>query len=297
MFKGVIVPLITPFNEDYSIDFVGLEWLVKFLVEKGVDGIFPYSTTGEFVHLKYDEGIRIVERIMEIIDRKVKIIPGISANSTLNCIDLGKVMEDLGVDGVIVTPPFFFKLNEDQLFEHFSSIANKIDLPIIVYNIPSLTGNFISIKLYRRLAEEYSNIAGAKITYDSVSYMRDLIFELKATRKDFSILTGLDDLLLNTLILGGDGGIMACANFAPEIHITLYRSFTRGEYDVALEMHKKLSQLVRIYNEASSFPTAIKTALKIMNTQVKPYVRPPLKMERKEVEERIRKVLLKVGII
>lgn len=297
MFKGVIVPLITPFNEDYSIDFVGLEWLVKFLVEKGVDGIFPYSTTGEFVHLKYDEGIRIVERIMEIIDRKVKIIPGISANSTLNCIDLGKVMEDLGVDGVIATPPFFFKLNEDQLFEHFSSIAKKIDLPIIVYNIPSLTGNFISIKLYRRLAEEYSNIAGAKITYDSVSYMRDLIFELKATRKDFSILTGLDDLLLNTLILGGDGGIMACANFAPEIHITLYRSFIRGEYDVALEMHKKLSQLVRIYNVASSFPTAIKTALKIMNTQVKPYVRPPLKMERKEVEEKIREVLLKAGII
>jgi len=297
MFKGVIVPLITPFNEDYSIDFVGLEWLVKFLVEKGVDGIFPYSTTGEFVHLKYDEGIRIVERIMEIIDRKVKIIPGISANSTLNCIDLGKVMEDLGVDGVIATPPFFFKLNEDQLFEHFSSIAKKIDLPIIVYNIPSLTGNFISIKLYRRLAEEYSNIAGAKITYDSVSYMRDLIFELKATRKDFSILTGLDDLLLNTLILGGDGGIMACANFAPEIHITLYRSFMRGEYDVALEMHKKLSQLVRIYNAASSFPTAIKTALKIMNTQVKPYVRPPLRMERKEIEEKIREVLLKVGII
>ena len=297
IFKGVIVPLITPFNEDYSIDFNGLNWIVNYVIERGVNGIFPYSTTGEFVHLKPREGIEIVKHVLENAHGAVKIIPGISANTTIESIELGKEMEDLGVDGVITTPPFFFKLKEKHLEYHFSTIARKVDLPIIIYNIPSLTGNPIPVHIYAKLAKEFSNIVGAKVTYDSVAYIKNLILELKSIRPDFSILTGLDDHFLNTLILGGDGGIMACANFAPEIHVNLFKAFKEGNYEKAFEYHRKLSQLVRIYEYASSFPSAIKTVLRLMNAPIKDVVRPPLLKEPEEVIKKIEEILKIVGVI
>lgn len=296
-FYGVIVPMITPFNDDYSVDFNAIEWLVNMLVSKGVHGIFPYSTTGEFVHLKPEEGVKLVEKVLEFARGKTKIIPGISANTTLISIELGQRMCDLGVDGVIVTPPYFFKLNDAAMYEHFSMIAEKVDLPIIVYNIPAATGNPIPVHIYEKLASEYSNIAGAKITYDSTAYMRNLITTIKPLRKDFAILTGLDDHLLNTLILGGDGGIMACANFAPEIHLNLYKAFNEGKISEAIEWHKKLAQLTQIYNFATSFPSAIKTVFKLLKAPIKPISRPPLLQEPPEIEMKIREILQKVGIL
>jgi len=297
MFKGVIVPMITPFKHDFSIDFEGLRWLTTFLVKNGVHGLFPYSTTGEFVHLKPDEGIKIVETVMDAANGKVKIIPGISSNSTLECIELGKKMEDLGVDGVITTPPFFFKLNDKQMFEHFSLIAQKLSIPIIVYNIPSLTGNPIPVKTYEKLAKEYDSIAGAKVTYDSATYLHDLILTMKTIRKDFSVLTGLDNMFLYTLIMGGDGGIMACANFAPQIHVELYESFNKGDYGKAFQLHKKLAKLVKVYSYASSFPSAIKTVHKIIGSPIKPVSRPPITTEPLEVEDNIRSLLKELELI
>ncbi len=297
LFKGVIVPMITPFNEDYSVDFDALAWLTEFLVKNGVNGLFPYSTTGEFVHLRAEEGLKIVEHVLDHVSGGIKVIPGISANTTLDCVDLGRRMEDLGVDGVIATPPFFFKLNERQLFEHFSLMAQKLSLPIIVYNIPSLTGNNIPVPIYEKLAKEYSNIAGAKVTYDSASYLHDLIMTLKQTRKDFSILTGLDNMFLYTLIMGGDGGIMACANFAPQIHVELYNRFQKGNYEKAFELHRKLSKLVKIYSVASSFPSAIKTVYKILGYPIKPISRPPITSEPPDVESKIKRILVEIDLL
>ncbi len=290
-FYGVIVPMITPFNEKYEIDFKATKWLVNYLTDKGVHGIFPYSTTGEFVHLKINEGIKLVEIVLNEVKGKTWIIPGISSNCTLHSIEIGRKLMDMGVDGVIVTPPFFFKINIDQLKMHFSMIAEKIELPIIIYNIPSTTGINIPVNLYAELAKEYSNIVGAKVTFDNISYMRKLIMEVKSIRKDFSILTGLDHHLLNTLIMGGDGGIMALANVAPQIHLEVYNAWINNNLKGAIEAFRKLLKLVEIYSIASSFPTSVKTALKVLGAPIKPYVRPPLTIESKEVEDKIRKIL------
>ncbi|RLE53185.1 MAG: dihydrodipicolinate synthase family protein [Candidatus Methanomethylicota archaeon] len=296
-FYGVIVPMITPFNEDLSIDFEAVEWLVDYLADKGVNGIFPYSTTGEFIHLKHEEGLKLVKAVMEKVGGKVWILPGISSNCTSHSIELGRMMADLGVDGAVITPPFFFKVGVDMLKHHFSMVAEKVDLPIIVYNIPSATGINIPVSLYAELAMEYSNIVGAKVTFDSIGYMRNLIREVKSVRKDFTILTGLDDHLLNTLILGGDGGIMALANVVPQIHIEVYKCWKDNNLTGAINAFKKLVKLVEIYDAASSFPTSVKTALKVMEAPVKPYVRPPLRTEPPEVEEKIRSILVEVGLL
>ncbi len=294
-FSGVIVPMITPFSEDLSIDVEALRWLVSFLSERGVDGIFVNSTTGEFVHLRRDEMLDIVRISLDVAEGP-KIMPGISSNFTEEAISLGREMKDLGVDGAVVMPPYFFKLKEDWLLHHFSRIANSLDLPLIIYNIPSLTGNDIPVSVYVRLAEEFSNVVGAKITKDSVSYMRSLVVRVKSVRSDFSVLTGMDDHLLNTLALGGDGGIMALANVAPEIHLSIHRSWITGDLRGAVEGFRKLASLARIYDFASSFPTAIKTALSILGAPVKEVCRPPLMVESAEVRAKIREVLEEVGV-
>ncbi|MET1159646.1 MAG: dihydrodipicolinate synthase family protein [Thermoprotei archaeon] len=296
IFYGVISPFITPFKEDLTIDTEAAKWLARYQVEKGVHGIFPNSTTGEFVHLKKKESIEITKIVLEEVGSKVWVLPGISTNCTEHSIELGRVFRDMGVNGVIVTPPFFFKIPRDKLKMHFAKIAERVDIPIIVYNIPAATGINIPVDLYVELAGEYSNIVGAKVTYDSYTYFRRLIYEVKVVRKDFAVLTGMDDLLLPVLMMGGDGGIMALANIAPQIHRAVYDAWISSNITKALEEYRRLLKLVRIYDVASSFPTAVKTALKVLGTPVKPYVRPPLTTEPPEVEEKIRRILEEVGV-
>ena len=296
-FYGVIVPFITPFREDLSIDVDAVRWLARYQVEGGVHGIFPNSTTGEFVHLSRDEAILVTRLALEEVGGRVWVIPGVSANYTEDCVLLGRVFKDVGVHGIIATPPFFFKVSGERLKRHFTTILERVDLPLVVYNIPATTGINIPISLYVELAREYSNAVGAKVTYESFTYVRQLIQEVKGVRKDFAVLTGLDDMLLPVLMMGGDGGIMALANAFPQIHRAVYDAYVAGDLAKALETWRRLLKLVRIYDYATSYPTAVKTLLKVLKTPVKPYVRPPLTPESPEVEERVRRVLEELNLL
>jgi len=296
MFKGVIVPLITPFKEDYTIDYNALRWLAQYLVNRGINGLFPISTTGEFIHLSFEEKIAITKTIVEEVGGKTKIIPGASENTTLMVLRLAKEYADLGVDGIVVTPPYYFKYDFNGLWKHYSIIAERTDLPILVYNIPSLTGNNIPVELVMRLAKEYSNIVGIKVTYDSLSYMRRLILTVKQERKDFSVLTGSSDYLLPTLILGGDGGILALAHIAPRICTGIVKAWKDRAYEKAFDLYIKLNMLSELYDIATSIPSVIKTALTLLDTPIKPIVRPPLRTESEENVKKIKEILRRVGI-
>ena len=244
-FYGVISPFITPFKEDYAVYLEAARWLARYQAERGVHGIFPNSTTGEFVHLSREEAVQLTRTVLEEVSGKVWVIPGISANYTEDCVGLGRMFRDMGVTGAVVTPPYFFKISGDRLRTHFSTILEKVDLPIIIYNIPATTGINIPVTLYRDLAKEYSNLAGAKATIESFTYFRQLIQVVKAERKDFAVLTGLDDLLLPVLMMGGDGGIMALANVAPQVHRAVYDAYTSGDLSRAVQEWHKLLKLVR----------------------------------------------------
>jgi 4-hydroxy-tetrahydrodipicolinate synthase len=294
-FYGVVVPLITPFREDLSVDLEAVRWLVRYQVEGGVHGVFPNSTTGEFVHLTRDEAITLTRAVLEEVGGRVWVIPGVSANYTEDCVSLGRVFRDLGVDGIIATPPFFFKVSGERLRLHFTKILEAVDLPLVIYNIPATTGINVPIELYVELAGEYSNLAGAKVTYENFTYIRRLIQEVKAVRRDFAVLTGLDEMLLPVLMMGGDGGIMALANAYPQLHRAVYDAYVSGDLAGALDAWRRLLRLVRVYDYATSYPTAVKTLLKVMGAPVKPYVRPPLTPEKPEVEERIRRVVEELG--
>ncbi|MEM3870753.1 MAG: dihydrodipicolinate synthase family protein, partial [Candidatus Korarchaeum sp.] len=295
-FRGVITPLVTPFREDLRLDLEAVRWLAQHQL-RGAHGVFPNSTTGEFVHLDREESVKLVEVILEEIGGRIWVLPGISDNSTDRAIELGLRFKDMGVDGVIVTPPFFFKIGHERLRFHFARIAERLDLPIIIYNIPSTTGINVPIELYSELAQEFSNVVGAKVTLDSVSYLKGLINSVKSIRKDFSVLTGMDYLLLFTLMMGGDGGITALANVAPEIHRAVYDAWVQGNLVEAIKENGRLLKLSEIYDIATSYPTAVKTALHVLGTPVKPYVRPPLTPESREVADRVAVILRELGVL
>ena len=295
-FHGIIVPMVTPFRRDLSLDRDGVSWLARRLASQGVHGLFPNSTTGEFVHLSREEAVSLVEAVLDAAGGKAWVLPGITANSTQQAVELGRAFRDLGVDGVIAAPPYFFKPSSEALEKHFSAIAERVELPLIVYNIPSTTGVNIPVEVYARLVSEHSNVVGAKVTLDSLTYLRRLVGEVKALRRGFSVFTGMDDHLLPALLLGGDGGVVALANVAPRIHLELYESWRKGRLEEAVSAYRKILSLARIYDVASSFPTAVKTALKALGAPLQPYVRPPLLPEPPEVEEAIRRILVETGV-
>lgn len=297
MFRGVIVPLITPFNEDYSLDLEAFEWLLNFLYEKGVDGVFVNSTTGESVHLRYEESLELVSRAVEVLGGKVKVLSGASADSTLEVVERALKFRDLGVDGVVITPPHYFKLDQENLYCYYSEIASKVDLPIVVYNIPMLTGVSVEPETLEDLVKQHSNITSLKATIDSVGYIRRCVRKVKSVRRDFTVLAGLDDHFLNTLLLGGDGGIMGSMNFAAQLHVGLYKSYVGGDIGGAIEYARKVSLLCEIYEAGASFPAAVKEALNLIGAPVKPIVRPPLRRGDVSVRTSIRRVLREVGLL
>lgn len=287
--RGVIVPLVTPFNEDYSIDLNALEEHIDFLQKAGVHGIFINATTGEFTSLSGEERKFLAEKGRELVSSSAYLV-GTASSNTFEVIELTKHARDIGADYAVIAPPYYCPLNEEALFRHYSMVAEKVDIPIILYNIPSCASP-LSISLIRRLALEYPNIAGIKETIDSVNHVRDVIIEVKGERKDFKVFTGLDQHFLNTLILGGDGGIMACANFAPELHLSVWNAFQEKHYEEAFHHARKLARLSRIYSLASSFGSAIKLAMSLRGFSIKPVLRPPYVMDGGEVREAIRALL------
>ncbi len=159
-----------------------------------------------------------------------------------------------------------------------------------------MTGINIPIELYAELAKEYSNIIGAKVTYDSIAYIRRLIHEVKSIRKDFSVLVGFDDYLLPALMMGGDGGVMALANVAPQIHVATYNAWVKGDLYKAYEGFKKILKLVQIYDIATSIPAAIKASLEIIGAPIKPCVRPPLRPELPEIRMKIESIIKRLDL-
>ncbi|MBC7195442.1 MAG: dihydrodipicolinate synthase family protein, partial [Caldisericia bacterium] len=273
IYKGIITPLITPFDEKGDIDFKGLEYLLNFLKDK-VDGVFVNSTTGEFTSLSIDERIEILKFAKNILGDKTKIFSHITSTSIKDIEKLITVSEDLNVSAIVITPPYYLVPNRDGIKNFFLSILKNSKLNLLIYNIPSCTGYSVSVDLIKEIAFENENFVGVKATIDSLSYIKDLI-SIKEKRENFSVLTGVELYLAPTLLSGGDGGIVALSNFAPELMREVILNFEKGDFEKFTLSHRKVIKLFEIYKYSSSFAGAIKTALNLLNFPIKRFVRIP----------------------
>lgn len=258
MFQGSIVAIVTPFRNGL-IDEVALRELVEFQVDNGTDGIVPCGSTGESATLTFEEHERVTEIVVETVNRRVPVIAGTGSNSTEEALRLTRHAKKAGADGALMITPYYNKPTQEGLYRHFAETATKVDIPIILYNVPGRTGVNMLPSTVARLAR-IDNIVGIKEASASLEQMSQIIHQC---RGDFTLLSGDDAITLPIMSIGGRGVISVVANIVPQDSATLVDEFLAGNMDKAMEMHYKLLPL----NEAmfyESNPIPVKTALGLM---------------------------------
>lgn len=262
--KGIIPPIITPMNEDESINESELRRQVNRLIEAGVHGLFPFGTNGEGYILNEKEKELVLSIVIEETGGRVPVYAGSGCIGTKDTIRMCRKAESLGADVLSVITPWFAKASDEELYEHYRAVAEAVKIPVVLYNIPARTGNSLSPALVERLSE-IDHIAGAK---DSSGNFDNMLQYLERTRgKDFTILSGNDSLIYWNLLAGGGGGIAGCANVYPETMTAIYERFQQGD----LEGAKKAQDSIRSFRDCFKYGnpnTIVKTAVAMLGYPV-----------------------------
>lgn len=296
-FQGIIPPVSSTFDCDGNLDKAAMKHVADFLIEKGVDGLFYLGTGGEFSQMSSSQRMAFAEEGVAVAAGRVPVLIGVGSPSTDEAVKLARHAEACGADGIVVINPYYWKMASRNLDDYYHQVASSVDLPVIIYNFPDLTGQDLTPDVVKRLVLQNENIVGIKDTIDSVGHLRAMINTVKAVRPDFSVFCGYDDHLLNTLLLGGDGSITASVNFAPELSIGIYRAWQEGDLAHAATLNKKLLQLPAIYGLETPFVSLIKHAMQCVGLPVETYCLPPILEASDEAKEKVRSLLVAQGIV
>lgn len=258
MISGVLPALITPFTEDNKIDKEGFQQNIEFLIKGGVSGIVPCGTTGESATLSIEEHEKVIEIAVEC--STVPVIAGTGSNNTTEALELTRSAKDAGADAALLITPYYNKPNDRGMLAHFRKIAGDVDIPLILYNVPSRTGINMKPEVVAELARE-SNIIGIKEASGNLDQVTRIL-ELTQD-EDFVVFSGDDGLTLPILAIGGVGVISVVANVAPELMVSLIEAFKRGDIKEAQRLHLALAPLVRaVFLETNPIP--IKKAVELI---------------------------------
>ncbi|MCM1339966.1 MAG: 4-hydroxy-tetrahydrodipicolinate synthase [Muribaculaceae bacterium] len=267
----VITAMVTPFNEKREVDYEKVESLAYQLINTGSDAVLVTGTTGESPTLTHEEEIEILCSAKRAVSNKAKVIMGTGSNSTDTAVLMAKKAEKEGADAILSVVPYYNKPSQSGMIEHFSAIAEAVELPIILYNIPSRTGVNMSVDTVKTLARKYENIVALKQSFGDM----DVLSELKsACPSDFAIYSGDDSLTLPMLSLGAHGVISVASHlFGKEIK-SMIRNFKTGDAMTARNMHLKLYPIFKKLFMAPN-PVPVKAALAYKEI-IDDYVRRPL---------------------
>lgn len=274
-FSGIIPPVSTIFTPDGHLDKVGTGELIDDLINAGVDGLFFLGSGGEFSQLSVEEREYIAQFAIAYVNHRVPVLIGTGGTNARETIRLSQHAQTHGADGIVVINPYYWKVSEQNLFRYYEQVADSVTLPVILYNFPALTGQDLTPAIVKQLVESRKNIVGIKDTIDSVAHLRSMIVQVKAFHPHFSVLCGFDDHLFNTLLLGGDGGISASVNFAPQLSVGLLRAFRDGDLQQAASLHQKLLQIPQIYQLDTPFINVIKEAIVLCGRDISTWCHPP----------------------
>jgi 2-dehydro-3-deoxy-D-pentonate aldolase len=297
MFTGLMPAMVTPFDEGGEVDLGATEAVVERFIEAGVDGISPLGSTGEASHLASEERKHFIEEVKTIVGGRVPLVVGVGAAGTREAIELARHAQGVGVDAVLIVSPFYWKVGEEALFRHFAAVAESVEIPVLVYNLPMLTGIDLSPSLIARIAAECPNVTGLKDTVTEYFHTVGVLREVKRVRADFCVLSGWEDLILPSLLAGADGSICAFANVAPELFVNLVRSARDDNLQRAAELHRRVLSLVTLGGYSDPPISAIKLAMNKLGVPISPVVRGPALPIREEAHENVESVLREAGLL
>lgn len=288
LFEGVFPAIITPFKEDYSLDEEGLRRNIEFLEKSGIAGIVPCGTTGEAPTLSFEEHKKVVEIAVDCSN--VPVIAGTGSNNTTEALDLTMHAADAGADAALLITPYYNKPNERGMFEHFRLIAEKCNIPIILYNVPKRTGIDMRPDLVARLSK-VKNIAGIKEASGSLPQVSQIIEQTRES--SFSLLSGDDDITVPIMAIGGKGVVSVVANVAPKKTVAMVNAVLQGDMAAARKAHYELAPLVRaMFLETNPIP--VKTAYRLMGMAAGP-LRLPLGAMAPDKEKVLLEIVERLG--
>jgi len=270
--KGVMPALVTPFNNNFEIDEAALRNLIDFVIDKGVTAIIPCGTTGEFTNMSIEERKKVIEIAVNQAKGRVKVIAGTGDAGTDTAIELTKYAEKIGADAALIVSPFYLKPTDKEIFEHYKKIAESTNLPILLYNIPQVTGVEIPWWVVEGLTD-FENIVGIKDSSGNMPYMMALFEKVYGK---ISIICGHDEIATAALAAGADGLILASANVIPDIWVQIYNLMLEGKREEAFAIQRKIQTLVRIITRRGG-ALPVKAALNMMGINVGKVRRPLMK--------------------
>jgi len=291
MFQGSIVALITPFRNG-ELDEDRLRGLVQFHIKNGTSAISPCGTTGESPTLSYDEHKRVIKIVIEEANGKIPVIAGTGSNSTVEALDLTRDAKENGADASLLLCPYYNRPTQQGMYLHFKEIAKKVNIPIIIYNIPSRTGVNLEPGTLARLAKDCKNIVGIKESTGSMDQTSKII---ELCGKKFCVLSGDDSLTLPLMSIGARGVISVAANIVPRDTAEMTKRFLKGDTAGAKEMHYRLFPLIKaLFLEINPIPLKAAMAMLKMDTGE---LRLPLVSMSEENHKKLRQSLKNYGLI
>ncbi|MCQ2506320.1 MAG: 4-hydroxy-tetrahydrodipicolinate synthase [Lachnospiraceae bacterium] len=292
IFTGAGVAIVTPFKKDGSVDFDKFGELIDYQIENKTDAIIVAGTTGEASTLSHEEHIEVVKYCVQKVNKRVPVVAGTGSNSTETAIYLSTEAYKAGADGLLLVSPYYNKATQKGLKVHFGEVAKKVDLPIILYNIPGRTGVKIMPQTIAELVNEYDNIIATK---DACSDLSHTLSTVAACDGKIDIYSGNDDQITAMMSLGAKGVISVLSMVAPADTHEICASYLRGDVKKSLELQVKYHDLIKaLFCEVNPIP--VKAALNLMGFEVGGLRLPLTDLESDHVEL-MRKELAKVGII
>ena len=296
-YEGVQVVMVTPFNNDFSLDEEGLRQNTRFLLDSGVHVLHPTGSTGEFWNLSPEEHMKVMEKVVDETGGRVPVIPGTGYSGTKQTIEISRYAEKIGADGVLIVPPYYVTATPEGIYEHYRALAESINIGIIVYNNPAMTKIHLASNLLAKLAE-IPNIVGVKDT--TVNFLEIAQhLHLLGDRLRFSV--GLEPQAPYFYLAGGKGCVSELANFAPQIPLEMYKKATEKNWKGVMELQHGLEDYYEFVDRKSRESSGmrwiaiIKEAMKLLKHPGWPPRKPLLPLRKEDLKE-LREILKKIGL-
>lgn len=259
MLQGIFTPNLIPFCDDGSVNEPELRRMINWLIEKGVGGLYPNGSTGEFIRLSFAERKRVIQIVAEENRGRVPILAGAAEANIRDTLEAAAVYADLGCVAISLTGPYYFKVSQESMEAYFREVARQSPIDILLYNIPQFA-NEIGLPVVQRLAADCPRIVGIKDSSRDFPRLVATLHKLKPQRPDFTVLTGTEEILLPSLLMGADGGTIATSGVVPEVVMKLYAEFRAGRLDEAKRIQLKLLDLIEAMFAAPIFPEGFRAA-------------------------------------
>ena len=290
MLKGSLVALVTPFDDHNRVDYTALKRLIGFHVAEGTDGLVVAGTTGESATLATEEHIELITRAVELADGRLPVIAGTGSNSTSQTVDLSVAVGDTGISGYLLVVPYYNKPAQEGMYRHFSSVADAVDKPVMLYNVPGRTASDLLPETVARLAE-HENIWAIKEATGDIDRLRDIQALVPA---DFGLFSGDDFTVLPFIEQGGHGVVTVSGNVVPAQMAELCRLASAGERDAAKAVDDRLQPLnTALFLESNPIP--VKWAVCQMGL-IAPHIRLPLTEFSEQYHEQMRAAMSGAGV-